>query len=93
MKNAKNTPPQIKVVGLPCPKINRTLVNAQAAAAEFDDRPEVSWVGDIHHIVEIGSKQSPTILVNDKVKLTGRIPSVYEIRTWIEEVLEEEVAA
>jgi len=93
MKHMKQAVPHIKVVGLPCPKIDRTLVNAQAAAAEFDDRPEVSWIGDIHHIVELGSKQSPTILVNEKVKLTGRIPSVYEIRTWIEEELGEEVAA
>lgn len=83
----------IKVVGLSCPRINRTLINAQAAAAEFDERPEVSWVSDIHHIVEIGSKQSPAILVNDKLKLSGRIPSVYEITTWIEQELEEEIAA
>jgi len=52
MKHMKQAVPHIKVVGLPCPKIDRTLVNAQAAAAEFDDRPEVSWIGDIHHIVE-----------------------------------------
>jgi predicted DsbA family dithiol-disulfide isomerase len=88
---------QITVVGLSCPRIKRTLINAQAAAAEFDEHPEVSWINDLHHIVEIGTKQSPTILINDKVKLSGRIPSVYEITTWIEQelqvALEEEIAA
>lgn len=84
---------QIKVIGLPCVKIQRTLVNAQAAATEFRDRPRVQWISDIHEIAEMGSMYTPTVMVNEKLKLSGRIPSVHEIKTWIEKELEEEFAA
>ncbi len=85
----------IKIVGLPSAKINRTLVNAQAAATEFEQRPKVHVVSDIEKILAMGAAlTTPAILVNDKLKLSsGRIPSVHEIKTWIEEELEEEIAA
>lgn len=84
---------KIKVIGLPCAKTNRTLINAQAAATEFEDRPKVHLISDIYEIAEMGRLHTPTVMVNEKLKLTGRIPSVYEIKTWIEEELEEEIAA
>jgi len=84
---------QIKVIGWPCTKINRTLMNVQAAAAEFEKKPKVQWINDINKIAGMGALAIPTVLVNEKVKLSGRIPSLYEIKTWIEEGLEDEMAA
>jgi len=75
----------IKVIGLSCTKIERTLQNIYASASEFPHPVSVEWIGEIHEIVEWGSKQTPTILVNEKQKASGRIPSVYEISRWIEE--------
>ena len=75
----------IKVIGLSCTKISRTLDNINASVSEFPHPVSVEWIGEIHDIVEWGSKQTPTILVNEKQKSSGRIPSVYEISCWIEE--------
>ena len=86
---------QIKVIGMPCTKTARTLQNARAAAVKFAHKPTVQWINDIHEIVEMGRFPIPAIVVNGKFKLTGRIPSIYEITSWIEEELqvEEELAA
>lgn len=83
----------IKVIGWHSPKVQRTLMNAQAAAAEFPKKPNVLWVQDVRQIIGMGKVLMPTVLVNEKVKATGRIPSVYELATWIEEESGEEMAA
>ena len=84
----------IKIIGWGCTKTNRTLANANAAVSEFDERPRIHWINDIHDIVTLGGFAIPTVVVNEKVKASGRIPSVYEFAQWIEEELEaEEIAA
>ena len=78
---------QIKVVGLPCTKTSRTYINARAAASEFSQRLHVRWVNDVHEIAEMGSLSSPAVIVNEKLKQSGRIPSVHEIKLWIQKEL------
>ncbi|HMD14143.1 MAG TPA: thioredoxin family protein [Bacteroidota bacterium] len=75
----------IKVIGLSRTKIERTLENIYLSMSEISHPVSVEWIGEIHEIVEWGSKQTPTILINEKQKASGRIPSVYEISRWIEE--------
>ncbi len=84
---------QIKVIGWPCTKTHRTLLNAEAAAAEFEVKPKIHWIDDIQKIAGMGGLTIPTILVNEKVKVSGRIPSVHEFKTWIEQEQKAEIAA
>ena len=79
--------PQIRVtiIGLPTTKVRHAVTNAHAALSQFETRPRVQWINDIQEIATMGSLIVPTILVNDKPKSTGRIPSVYEFEKWIEE--------
>jgi hypothetical protein len=86
-------PVQITVIGWPCSKIQRTLLNVRAAAADSEEHPEVDWISDIRTIAGMGAMTIPAVLVNGRMKLSGRIPSLYEIQTWIEESLEKEIAA
>ena len=82
----------VKVVGLPGAKTQRTLVNAQEALISRRPKGSIEWVSDIEDMRELGLFYTPTVLINHKLKSTGRIPSVYEISTWIEEEMAEEVA-
>ncbi|MGA2622884.1 MAG: thioredoxin family protein [Bacteroidota bacterium] len=75
----------IKIVGFPCARVEQTLMNAHAAVAEFEMKLEVHWVGDIYEVARMGGVSTPTVIVNEKLKSSGRIPSVYEIASWIEE--------
>jgi len=78
---------QIKVIGLRCARVEQVLINARAAASEFGSKLKILWVNDPYKITKMGNVLTPTILVNEKVKSSGRIPSVYEFTTWIEEGL------
>ena len=84
---------QLKIIGLSGARVQQALLNAHAAAAGFERRPKVHWINDIHEIVEMGRLAIPTVMVNNKRKTSGRVPSVYEITTWIEEELEEHLVA
>jgi len=84
---------RIRIIGIPSARVNQTIINARAATAAFEAKPRIVCVDDIHAIAEMGGVLVPTVMVNEKVKTEGRIPSVYEFETWIEEELEEELAA
>jgi len=84
---------ELKVIGYLCPKITQTLVNASAAASEYDDPVEINWISDAHGIAKMGSTTSPAIIINGKLRLMGRVPSVYELSRWIGEEVNEEAVA
>ena len=84
---------RIRIIGLPSARVNQTIINARAATAVFKEKPRIIWINDIHQIAEMGGVLVPTVMINEKIKTEGRIPSVFEFKTWIEEEMEEELAA
>jgi hypothetical protein len=76
---------RVTIIGLPTAKVRHAVTNAHAALSQFETRPRVQWINDIQEIATMGGLVVPTILVNDKPKSAGRIPSVYEFEQWIEE--------
>ncbi len=84
---------RITVIGLPSARVQQAIMNARAASTGFDEKPRITWVQDVHKIAGMGSLVVPTIKINDEVKVEGRIPSVYEFETWIEQEMEEEFVA
>ena len=83
----------IRIVGWNCPRTSQTLMNAQAALKEIDRRGKVEWIGDLHRIIAMGIHHTPALFVNNKLKVEGRVPSVYEITEWAEQELVEEFIA
>jgi len=83
----------IKIVGISCPRTERTFLNAQAAAGEWGFEDQVELITDIGGISKFGITHMPAVLVNFKEKSAGRIPSLYELRTWIAQEMDQEVAA
>jgi len=92
MKPRSNTV-RVKIIGLPTAKVRHAVTNATASLSGFESRPRVQWINDIQKIAAMGALVVPTILVNDKLKAAGRIPSVYEFETWIEEEMQATVTA
>ena len=83
----------IKIVGISCLRTERTFLNAQVAAGEWGFEDEVQLVTDMNVISKFGIVHMPTVMINHKEKVSGRIPSLYELRKWIQEEIDEEVAA
>jgi hypothetical protein len=69
------------------------MMNAQAALNEFEPDANVEWINDVYDMVKIGIVRTPAVMINDDLKVAGRIPSVFELTTWMEEEMVKEIAA
>lgn len=71
---------EIKVLGVGCPKckaLEKTVINS---LAELDIAADVSKVDDIMKIMEYGVIHTPALVINGNVVLSGRVPTVNEIK-------------
>ncbi|MBA7523857.1 hypothetical protein ES705_15991 [subsurface metagenome] len=74
---------EIKVLGTGCPKckaLEKTVINS---LAELDITADVLKVEDIMKIMEYGVMHTPGLVINEKVVLSGRVPSANEIKNLI----------
>jgi hypothetical protein len=83
----------ISIIGFSSHRIDQTLVNALAAASEFEEMPDVQWINDTHGIAEMARTAPPTVMLNGRLRSMGRVPSVYEFTSWIREEIEEPLVA
>lgn len=71
---------EIKILGpgcINCRNLERATINA---LAELDLAAEVTKEEDINKIVNYGIIRTPALVINEKVVLSGRIPSVKELK-------------
>lgn len=76
---------EIKVVGPGCKNCKNLLHATEEAVKELGVDAQILYVTDMAAIVATGIMRTPGLLINGKVKVTGRVPSVKEIRQMIEE--------
>jgi small redox-active disulfide protein 2 len=74
---------EIKVLGPGCPKCKTLEKSVINALAELDLAADVSKVEDIVEIMNYGVMVTPALVINGKVVLKGRVPSVEEIKSLI----------
>jgi small redox-active disulfide protein 2 len=71
---------RIQVLGMGCPKCKKLAENAEAAAKELGITGSVEKVSDIKEIMRLGVMTTPALVVDGKVKVAGKVPSVEEIK-------------
>jgi len=76
---------EIKILGPGCRNCEKLAADAKLAAKEGGCAAEVVKVTDMKQIMSYGVLSTPGLVINGKVKSYGRIPSVDEIKKWIEE--------
>lgn len=76
---------KIEVFGPGCSKCQQVEKVAQDALAELNVTAEVEKVKDIMKIVEAGIMLTPGLRINGKIKCSGRIPKIDEVKKWIGE--------
>jgi len=74
---------KIEILGTGCPKCKQLEANAKKAVAEAGIKAEIIKVTDIAKIVEYGVMSTPALVINGKVKSSGRIPDTNEITGWL----------
>ncbi len=74
----------IQILGTGCPKCKKLAEVAEAAAVETGADYTLEKVTDITKIIELGVMTTPALLVDGKLKVSGRVPSVEEVKNILE---------
>ena len=76
---------EIKILGTGCKKCEKTVEVVNTAVIELGLDASVSKVTDIGEIISFGVMLTPAVVVNGKIKISGRIPTIDELKKWIAE--------
>ena len=70
----------IQILGTGCPKCIQLAENARKAADELGIQYELTKVTQITDIMKFGVMMTPGLAVDGIVKVTGKVPSVDDIK-------------
>ncbi len=71
---------KLQVLGTGCPKCKKLAEMTEAAAKELDIDYELEKVTDINAIMQMGVMMTPALAVDGQVKVSGKVPSVENIK-------------
>lgn len=74
---------EIKVLGTGCAKCKTLEKQTRDAVAELGFSAEIEKVEDIYKIMSFGVMSTPALVINQKVVMSGRVPSVAELKELI----------
>jgi small redox-active disulfide protein 2 len=69
----------IKILGTGCPKCKQTTAAVQEVIAENNIDATIEKVEDIMEIMKYNVMSTPALVINDEIKIKGRVPSKAEI--------------
>ncbi|AQS59224.1 thioredoxin family protein [Desulforamulus ferrireducens] len=76
---------EIKVLGTGCKKCTEVDKLVREVLAEINIPANVEKVEDFAQIAQYGVMLTPGLVINGKVKVTGKVPSKADIKKMIEE--------
>ena len=71
---------KLQVLGTGCPKCKKLAANAEEAAKELGLAVEIEKVTDIDKIIDFGVMSTPSLAIDGKIVVVGKVPSVEEIK-------------
>lgn len=72
---------QLLVLGTGCAKCNQLYQVTERAARELGVPYELNKVTDLKQIMALRVMLTPALVVNGSVKVTGKVPSLEEVKT------------
>ena len=69
----------IKIIGEGCPDCSRLYDNTLAALAELGMEADIQKVGNLIDIVKLGVLSAPSLMVDGKLLIAGKVASRKEI--------------
>ncbi len=76
---------RVQVLGTGCAKCEQTAENARAAAESLGLEIQLEKVSELAEIAKFRVMFTPALAVNGDVKVSGRVPTVGEIESWLSE--------
>ncbi|WOF16632.1 thioredoxin family protein [Methanoplanus sp. FWC-SCC4] len=71
---------KIEVLGTGCMKCKRLMKNVEKAVSELGIEAEVIKVEELDAILDKGVMLTPALMVDDELKVSGRVADVKEIK-------------
>lgn len=73
----------IKILGTGCPNCKRLEANTKVAVEELGLDATIEKVTDIKDIMKYGVMSTPALVVDEKVKVMGKVPSSEDIKKYL----------
>ncbi len=77
---------KIQILGTGCAKCNALMLATEKAAQALGLQYELEKVTDLQQIMAFGVMTTPALAVDGKVKVSGKVPSVGELKTMLQPV-------
>ena len=77
---------QLLILGTGCAKCNTLAQFTEQAAKDLGLEYELNKVTDLKQIMALGVMMTPALAVNGNVKVVGKVPSVAELKTILQQV-------
>jgi small redox-active disulfide protein 2 len=78
---------EIKILGPGCPRCHEVEKRTINALAELGLAANVQKISEIKRIMEYNILSTPGLVIDGKVKCSGRIPRVEDIKAWLREAV------
>ncbi|HNQ87918.1 MAG TPA: thioredoxin family protein [Verrucomicrobiota bacterium] len=75
----------ILVIGPGCTKCRTLAQLTEQAVRELGVTAEINKVTDLKQIIALGVMLTPALAINGNVKVVGKVPSVAEIKTLLQQ--------
>ena len=75
---------KIQVLGTGCPKCKKLAEHVDKAAQELGIDYELIKVTDINDIISFGVMMTPALVINGEVKISGKVPSVNDLKEYLQ---------
>ena len=76
---------QLLVIGPGCTKCKTLAQFTEQAVKELGISAEISKVTDLQQIMALGVMMTPALAIDGNVKVVGKVPSVGELKTLLNE--------
>jgi small redox-active disulfide protein 2 len=71
---------KLQILGTGCAKCNALTMATEKAAQTLGVQYELEKVTDLNRIMSFGVMLTPALVVDGKVKVSGKVPSVEELK-------------
>ncbi|HHU76144.1 MAG TPA: thioredoxin family protein [Firmicutes bacterium] len=78
---------KIKILGTGCMKCRKLEQETANALVELGLAADIEKVTELDKILQYDVMMTPGLVINEKVKVFGRVPRGAEIKRWIQEEL------
>lgn len=77
---------KVRILGTGCPRCRELEKMCFNVAAEYNIDADIQKVTNIDDILSYGVIQTPALVINDEVKISGKLPTKITLLHWLKDI-------